>query len=222
MRIDVYRAWVDGERRSHCTAPHETVRKWRREWEAAYKGLVASNALYELCSLVAARWEFLGSLATGYAKARSGSEQAYAYAEQFLVPVNPRYRDRNANVLPDIPIYRLLFQMLRNSSLHGYTPAAMLDAQRGETIGWRAAVTSEKAMHLQFDVRSASEPGTGLHVDGETLADELLQSMDAFATYLQTNARTRRNTLPVEDFEKGFVWRLLPFVARDYLVTPWF
>jgi hypothetical protein len=185
------------------------MRGWADTWATSLGRLIEVGAGYELCSLVTARWEFLGSLLTGYARRRSDRTQALAYARRFLEKRNPRYGARHPAVSVKATVADLLFRMLRNGSLHGFTPSPVFDPLTDQCVTWWATATGLKATHLQF-------AETALHVDGQTLRDELVESMRDFATYLEANQKTERGTRPRDDFRIGCWWRLAPQVPRDF------
>jgi hypothetical protein len=213
MRVDKYRDdWVAREVQLHCTHPHEQMLRWRQECEPNLTPLVAAGALFELPSLVIARWEFLGCLLLGHDKHRSHREQALVYATKFLVPLNRRYGETHPEVLTTVTVAELLIQMMRNRSLHGYTPGPVWEPSSDRCITWYVDSKGLAATHLEFPDPPSSygpPPGESLHVNGESLLRELLASMEAFAECLREDKPTAEG-VPSENFRKGFTWRLVP------------
>jgi hypothetical protein len=215
MKLADYRNWVQGEVNKHCAEPHVCVRGWADTWAVSLGRLIEVHAGFELASLVIARWEFLGSLLIGHTKPMSDQGQALAYATAFLEPLNSRYGAKHPTIIPHMKIAEILFRMLRNKSLHGFTPAPLYDPATDRVIGWWMDTTGLAREHLQFHPQTEA-----LQIDGQTLRDELVDSMRAFASHLETNAKTRRGTFPREDFTNGFAWRLYPHVPSG-ATLPW-
>ncbi len=146
MNIDVYRNWAKALTDEHCANPGQTVRNWAASWENIFRVLLEGRieadgahigrAIFEPCSLIVARWEFLGSLLTGHDRERSNRVQAMAYATEFLVPLNRRYGESHPTIATGWSIAALLVQMIRNGSLHGFTPKGVYDDATASCIGW--------------------------------------------------------------------------------------
>src|SRR5580692_5289541 len=98
MRQTMDLNWYTQDRRRETlmlsTDPAKTIRNWAQLWNGIFSLLIEGcpnlngtrrgQGLFEPCSLIIARWEFLGSLYVGHSKARSRTAQALAYAERFL------------------------------------------------------------------------------------------------------------------------------------------
>ena len=223
MKIDDYR---NGARRltdEHCTTPAQTVRNWAASWRNILRllieGRVEANGehigrgIFEPCSLIIARWEFLGTLLTGH-DGRSNRVQALAYANAFLVPVNGRYGASHPTIAPGWTVAQLLVQMMRNGSLHGFTPSGVYDDTTDCCLAWAVGYElPDRSRHLHFD-------GGHLLIDGGLLLDEFVESMDRFAAYLDENQVATNGKLPTENFREGYRWRLFPAKANDNGVPP--
>ena len=223
MTLDEYRNSAIRLTAECCTDPTGTVRGWAKLFDEIFSAMLAGRknetgaasgkALFEPCSLVVARWEFLGCLLTGHSKQRSGRSQAMRYAKQFLEPINPRYGHKHPTILPRATLADLLFQMLRNASLHGFVPAGVYDPSTNSCIA--CGVDYSSPTHLEFDGRAT------FVVDSSRLLRELVDSMTSFAAYLEENRRTPSTRLPRDDFREGYRWRVAPSVAAAVSPYPW-
>lgn len=225
MKIDDYRNGAERLTDEHCTTPAQTVRNWAASWRNIFRLLLEGRVepggehigrgIFEPCALVIARWEFLGSLFTGH-DGRSNRVQSLAYADQFLVPVNARYGERHPTIAPGWTVAQLLVQMMRNGSLHGFTPSGVYDDASDSCIAWAIDYElPDRTRHLHFD-------GGSLLVDGGLLLTEFIESMQLFATHLDENRPTPDGKLPVDNFREGYRWRLFPAKANDRgRVPPW-
>jgi hypothetical protein len=225
MKIDDYRNAVQGETERLCAIPGQTMRNWASGWKDVFRlllegrvepdGAHIGRGIFEPCSLIIARWEFLGSLLTGHSKPRSKRDQALQYAERFLVPVNGRYGKTHPTVAPGWAVAQLLFQTIRNGSLHGFTPSGVYDDATDNCIGWGVGYRlADRSQHLHFDDID------NLLVDGELLLNELIQSMHDFADHLDANKPEADGKLPIDNFREGFRWRMFPSKVNEKGRTP--
>jgi hypothetical protein len=103
--------------------------------------------------------------------------------------------------------------MLRNGSLHGFTPSGVYDESCDGCISWALAYTLPEGLHLHFvDGR--------LHVDGSQLATELHHSMWQFAAHLDENKPEPDGRTPRELFRDGYRSRLAPMTPNGRR-APW-
>jgi hypothetical protein len=195
--------------------PAQTIRNWARLWGEIFSNILngskdppLAKGLYEPCSLIVARWEVLGSLFTGYSNRRSDRDQAMDYVERFLKPINPRYVGKHPVLRQDLTIASMLFQMLRNGSLHGFTPAGIYDPAKDMCIGWGVDYDGHEHLHLQFDRGH-------LIVNAATLLRELLDSMEDFAKYLESNPGA------ANDFRNALWWRFAPSPPNKAAMPEW-
>jgi len=217
MPIQEYIQWAKNETATLSRSPDQTVEKWRQKWVADFQPMVDKDAIFELASLIVARWEFLGCLYKGYAHKTSNQDQAAAYAKAFLEPVNRAYGATHSKLLPQLPIARILFEMLRNKSLHGYTPSGVYDAVAGDAIVWRCVSKGDSASHLTFVRPPGWTVDNALFVDGETFLGEFDKSLAAFVAHLQANAGGTAH----QSFKQGFWWKLHPKDNDSNKYTSW-
>ena len=93
--------------------------------------------------------------------------------------------------------------MIRNGSLHGFTPSGLHDPNGDACIAWGIDYQGMGAQHLKF-----TRSGT-LLVDAAQLRAELLASMEAFAVYLATFPAIGEPSR-VDAFRVGLWWRFCP------------
>jgi hypothetical protein len=201
MLIGTYADWVRGEVLGK--APEDWMATWRRGWQGVFDALVQQEAIFELISIVSARWEFLGALYEG-TEGKSDVAQAIAYVAKFLEPINRDYAGIH-NMTGSRAGGSDFFTMLRNKPLHGMTPAAAAIPGDREVIGWQIGVhLPSPREHLKMDAEKR------IGVDGTKLRDELLSSMDDFRAYISQNADQLHGRLPADRWKRGFWARFTP------------
>lgn len=214
MTFDEYRVKARALTDEH-PAPGKTIRDWAKLWGEIFSTLLQGRSdanggavgqgIFEPCSLVVARWEFLGTLLTGWT-GDSNRRQTLEYAERFLEPVNPRYGASHPTIHQTTKIAELLVCIMRNGSLHSFTPRGVYDPASNSCIGWALGYQLDPAgtPHLGFNANA------GLFVDGTLLVRELVDSMGAYADYLDRNAPEPDGRTPADNFRNGFFARLRP------------
>src|SRR6266478_5248072 len=70
--------------------PEQQLRNWISTWRQLFQSMQAVNAIFELSSLVIARWEFLGALYRD-TEGDTNYKDALAYSRKFLIPINKNY-----------------------------------------------------------------------------------------------------------------------------------
>jgi hypothetical protein len=163
------------------------------------------NAIFELSSLVMARWEFLGALYLGTER-DSDFEQALEYSRRFLVPINRNYAGIERLVDTNDPRERFdAFTMLRNKPLHGAVPAGIATPDGKSVVTWWTGFQGVgRGDHLTVDSNG------GLHLDCSRLYEELLQSVGSFADYQDANNELLGGLLPHARWRRGYWARFRP------------
>jgi hypothetical protein len=180
-------------------SPGEQTRLWADQWASVLEPMARNmNAIFDLISLVIARWEFLGALLQG-TTGETSCKEALAYCEKFLDEVNGNYG--NVGKLSDqgrgSPFE--LFAMLRNRPLHGLVPAGVLMRDQQNVVTWWVGLSGISAeAHLTVDDQG------GLNVDAGKLAGELVNSMRLFASYLDADAGLVNGRSPRINWQRGF------------------
>ncbi len=142
------------------------------------------------------------------------AKRTLAYAKEFLVPVNARYEKEHPTIAPGWNVAKLLVQMMLNGSLHGFTPSGIYDDASQSCIAWAVGpVLEDRTHHLHFG-------GGYLWIDGGLLLDELIASMQRFATQLDENKPDANGVLPRHKFREGFRWRFFPALVNDKAPPP--
>lgn len=185
-------------------SPDNLVRQWVEQWGRTYNALDGAHAYFELASIIAARWEFLGGLYLGNVDGSDNSE-AIAYVARFIEPIQPRYKALH-DATGRGEVGSDFFTMFRNKPLHGMTPAPSALQGDAELVGWWIGTGDgiKPSEHLTIDGRGNINVNVGL------MRDEMLASMNAFAAYLEDNADTKDGRLPGARLQRSFWFRLKP------------
>ena len=96
---------------------------WIPNWSRTLKAIQMAKGLFEIFSIICARWEFLGSLYRGTTDDTNYGD-AVEYVSHFLKPLNQDYQNIHGMSGRGSKSSEF-FTMLRNKSFHGYTPAAI-------------------------------------------------------------------------------------------------
>ncbi|MGD0679394.1 MAG: hypothetical protein ABSC94_28705 [Polyangiaceae bacterium] len=225
MKLAEYRERAEAIVDEHCAKPGQTVRNWAASWHGIFSlliegrcspnGSLEGRGVFEPCSLIVARWEFLGCLLIGHSRARSKRDQALEYARRFLEPVNSRYTEPHPSIAQTMQVCELLFQMIRNGSLHGFTPSGVYDDSSDNCIGFGLCYSGAGSRHLTFSESDA------LLVDATQLLDEFTRSMHLFARHLDDNKPGLDGKSACDNFREGFRWRFAPSPSGKGVVVPW-
>jgi hypothetical protein len=204
MNMDIvkYADWTKGQ--VLLTNPADRVRTdWIVRWRITLDALIQADAIFEVLSVVAARWEFLGGLFSGV-EGDTGAKDAIAYVNKFLVAINPAYRDIHDISGLGNPGSEF-FSIFRNKPFHGGTPAAILLKNRKDLVGWKIGCIDATcaANHLQIknDV---------IYVEGQKFVEEFMLSLNSYADYLEANTEQLGGRLPVARWQRGFWARFKP------------
>jgi hypothetical protein len=180
-----YAWWVITQLRGEDlkVTPGEMVRRHAAGWRDVFAGIVAASAVLELPALVVSRWEYLGSLHRGNVSDQTNAVDAIAFADRFLVPVNPQYQlvHNVAGRATNNPNQSDFYMMLRNKTLHGANPAAIHATDGSGVVAWWIGPHDTGATHLAVDADGK------LNVNGTALYEELLAAMRLYADYLDAN-----------------------------------
>jgi len=187
------------------TSPGQQLRDWISVWSRLFQSMQGVNAIFELSSLVIARWEFLGALYLG-TEGDSDYHDALAYSRQFLIPINRNYACVENLVDCLDPRERFdLFTMLRNKPLHGLVAAGIATPDnKGVVTWWIGFHKIAPENHLTVDRNG------GLHLDGSKFCEELLQSVASFADYQDANTDLVEGRLPHARWRRGYWARFKP------------
>jgi hypothetical protein len=201
MQLKDYVEWVANE--IFREKPYQQIKTWIRKWERTLRAIQGAQGIFELYSLVCARWEFLGSLYLG-TTGKTSVREAVEYISNFLMPINHDYTNiysiRSGHHRSDF------FSIFRNNPLHSYTPAGIADSSRINIIGWCIGAIEDpdiQKYHLQIH-------NTKLFVDGEKFVSEFLQSLHLFSEYFRLNSDIKDGLTPSYRWLKGFWWRFIP------------
>ena len=162
--------------------PEERVRKdWIINWERTMRAIADADGIFELISLICARWEFLGSLYRGNTD-KTNYKDAIYYTSKFLVPINAHY-NKIHNISGRQNARSDFFTMFRNKPLHGGTPAAVTRKGEGDIVSWNIGFDKEThTYHLQ--IREGR-----MHINGNIFLEEFISSLRGFADYLKENTQ---------------------------------
>lgn len=175
-----YATYVKNQISEPNEQPGNWIRKHRDGWRNVFAAHLGGSAtVHELVALVVSRWEYLGGLYRGNTSENTTQQDAKAFADRFLVQVNPLYAG-----VHDLTNRRTggseIFTMLRNKPLHGANPAGLLTAGGQIVVGWLIGAHDTGHPHLEVSVGS-------LHIHGDKFSEELLEGMSLYADYLDNN-----------------------------------
>jgi hypothetical protein len=207
MPLAEYADWVSREVLS--PSPHERIRDdWIPKWSRTLKAVQGAQGIFELVSIICARWEFLGSLYLGTTQ-NTSSEEAVEYVSRFLSPLNHNYRMIH-NISGQRTTGSEFFSMLRNQPLHGYTPAAISVHGGRQVVAWWIG-SDEQAQEYHLQIRNGV-----MHVDANKFLSEFLASLDRFRIYLVQDQDIIDGRTPSDRWRRGFWARFKPkYMERD-------
>ena len=184
-------------------SPHKIIQDdWIPNWRRTLRAIQGAGGVFELLSIICARWEFLGSLYLGTTKDTSSTE-AVEYVSHFLSPLNQNYRMIH-NMSGQCTNGSDFFSMLRNKPLHGYTPAAVAVRGGTEVIAWWIG-SDARAQKYHLQIRDGV-----MHVDGSKFLSEFLASLDRFCLYLVQDQDIIDGRTPSDRWRRGFWARFKP------------
>jgi|GEM_PF-1840923 len=189
---------------------------WIPNWGRTLGAIANARGIHELMGIICSRWEFLGRLYLGRT-GDTGVEEAIAYADEFLLPINNGYRQLHnmsgRAQQPGKPRSDFI-TMFRTKPIHSGTPAAVALPGSVSLIGWWVGFFDEvtRTKHLQVS-------DGAIWVDGGVLLDEFILSLRTFAYYLQHDNDLLDGHSPRQRWQRGFWASFKPiwFPEQDWI-----
>ncbi len=206
LRLSDYARWVSQEVLS--PSPESRLKDdWIPNWNRTLTAIRSADGIFELLSIICARWEFLGALYLG-STGDTGGKEVLAYTSHFLVPINSDYRQIH-DISGQGGARSEFFTMFRNRVFHGYTPGAVALPGNTNVIAWLIGF-NERTQTNHLRVVNGS-----MHIDGARFLCEFLHSLNDFAGYLHQNNDLINGRLPHARWQRAFWARFRPLYIQE-------
>lgn len=181
------------------------TREWLPAWMPALYALCEAGGDADAVSIACARCELLGALLTGET-GDTKSIHFVAFADRFLVPVNPNWKNVH-NISGAGRSASELHHSFRTRALAGVAPPPQMHNK--PDAGVVSFVLGNDPATLANHLRLLQN---NMYVHVPTFLSEMVQAFSLFAAYLRTNEEVIPPTTlkPVERFRRGLWWRLRP------------
>ncbi|MFO0642576.1 MAG: hypothetical protein U0183_25320 [Polyangiaceae bacterium] len=189
-----------------ANSPGTALQGWAARWKNLHDYMVAEGHVFEVVSLICARWEFLGALYRGQTD-KSGWPEAVAFTDAFCPASYMDLQDWTGQGGGSD-----LFTQLRNKPLHGMVPAASVVAPVDPpklVLRWEIGASVGVADHMTVSTFGF------LRVNPGQFCHEFDAAVAGFAKLLTTNNTSMNDPLgvsrlPVARFQRAFFGRFCP------------